>query len=120
MSSTPSLRDLKFESYDVGQNIKASKKLFKWTFYMNGNKQIVELFQSKISGKRKAMHNGNFLYEDMSYNVDFSYSFYIDKIYCNIIQIDDDRFEFRIMNRAFSILMEEGNIIITKKKINIV
>ncbi len=110
MSSLPSLRDLKFESYDVGQNIKASKKLYKWTFFMNGNKQIVELYQSKISGKRKVMHNGSFLYEDMSYNVDFSYSFYIDKVYCNVIQVDDDRFELRIINRAFSMLMEEGII----------
>lgn len=107
MSDFP-IKDLHFEALDVGQNIKSSKRLYKWRFYLNDCLHKVEVFQSKMSGKRKAVHNGNVLYEDKSYGVDFSFSFYIDKIFCNLIQIDSDRFELRILNRAFSMLIEEG------------
>lgn len=108
MSSTLPIRDLQFEASDIGKNIKTSKRLYKWIFFLNDKLQRVELFQSLVSGKRKANLNGNMIYEDISYNPDFSYSFYIEKIFCNLIQMDSDRFELRILNRPFSVLIEEG------------
>ena len=107
MSSLP-IRDLRFETTDVGQNIKSSKRLYKWSFYLKDNMHKIELFQSRVSGKRKIMHNGNFIFEDLSYSNDFSHSFNVEKYDCNLVQLDFDRFELRIMNRPFSNLIEEG------------
>ena len=84
---------------------------------MDNKIQIVDLYQSKVSGKRKVVYNGTIQYEDSSYKEDFSFTFNIDSVKANLIQISSDRFELRIMNRAFSMLMEEGYLYSKIRKI---
>ncbi len=45
--------------------------------------------------------------EDKAYKNDFTYSFKIDKNYFNVVQINNDKFEMRIDNRSFDILIQE-------------
>ena len=43
---------------DVGMTIKSSKKKFTWEFNLNGQKHIIALYDSKISGRRKVEADG--------------------------------------------------------------
>lgn len=64
------------------------------------------MFHSKLSGKKKLCLDANVVIEDKSYKSDFIYSFKIDKNYFNVAQVDD-KFDLRIDNRSFEMLMHE-------------
>lgn len=58
------------------------------------------------------------LIEKTEFSNDFSYSFPIDKSYCNIVQLGLDKMEFRIDNKSFMTLFEESNIYIILGKLS--
>jgi hypothetical protein len=60
-----------------------------------------------VSGKKKLCVDAQVICEDKSYKNDFTYSFKVDKNYLNVVQINSDKFEMRIDNRAFEILIQE-------------
>lgn len=60
-----------------------------------------------MSGKKKLCVDAQVICEDKSYKNDFTYSFKVDKNYLNVVQINSDKFEMRIDNRAFEILIQE-------------
>lgn len=74
---------------------------------LNGKYHKVEMFHSKVSGKKKLCVDAQSVSEDKSYKNDFTYSFKIDKNYFNCIQLSGDKYELRIDNRSFDILMQE-------------
>jgi hypothetical protein len=56
-----SFTNCKFDQQLVGKSIKGSKIKLKWEFEFRGKKNYVELFDSKLSGKRKIMANGHII-----------------------------------------------------------
>jgi len=54
MSFTPQY----FEIREVGKRIKSTKQQYIWRFQIDGKDVTVELFNSKMSNKKKVMVNG--------------------------------------------------------------
>lgn len=65
------------------------------------------MFHSKMSGKRKLTLDAQVITEQKGYGNEFQYSFKIDKNYFNVIQTNADKYEMRIDNRDFTVLMAE-------------
>ena len=86
---------------------KSSKKYYIWEFVISSKYHKVEMFHSKLSGKKKLVLDAGTLTESKSYSNEFTYSFKIDKNYFNIIQTASDKFDLRIDNRSFTIIMAE-------------
>jgi len=110
MSSLLEIRNLFRESREVGKTIKSSKKCYVWEFVLNGIRHKVEMFHSKISGKKKLVLDGKVLMESKSYSNEFTYSFKIDKNYFNVDQMGSDKFEMRIDNRSFSAMQNDNTL----------
>jgi hypothetical protein len=87
--------------------IPSSKKYFLWEFVLNGKYHKIELFHSKVSGKKKLALDAQTIQEHKGYSNDFTYSFKVDKNYFNVVQIASDKYEMRIDNRTFETLMQE-------------
>ena len=85
----------------------STKKYFVWEFVLNGKYHKVEMFHSKMSGKKKLCVDAQAISENKSYKNDFTYSFKIDKNYFNVIQLNSDKYEMRVDNRSFDILIQE-------------
>ena len=85
----------------------SSKKYYTWEFVLSSKYHKVEMFNSKLSGKKKLVLDSNVLTETKSYSYDFVYSFKIDKNYFNVVQTSSDKFEMRIDNRSFSEIQSE-------------
>ena len=110
MSSGLDIRNLHQESKEVGKTIKSSKKYFNWEFNIDSKFYKVEMFHSKISGKKKLILDKKILTEAKSYSNDFIYSFKIDKHYLNVDQIGSDNFVLRIDNRSFTVIQTEEKL----------
>ncbi|MCQ2818765.1 MAG: hypothetical protein MJ252_15980 [archaeon] len=52
-----------YTEQDVGSKIKSSKKHFIWEFTLNGTPQKIELFDSRISGRKRLLRNGEIIYQ---------------------------------------------------------
>ncbi|EGR34631.1 hypothetical protein IMG5_005530 [Ichthyophthirius multifiliis] len=48
---------------DVGKRVKMSKKKYVWTFSIDDQNHILEVFVSFASGKRKILHNKKLIYD---------------------------------------------------------
>ena len=102
-----SFKNLFHERREVGKTIKSTKIYYVWEMQINDSNHKIELFHSKVSGKKKLCLNAQVLNEDKSYSANFTYSFKLEKHYCNVVQIDADNFELRIDNKQFSLLAKE-------------
>lgn len=76
-----------------------------WEFVLNNKFHKIELFHSKVTGKKKLCLDAQQLVEDQGYQSSFTYSFKLDKHYFNIVQLSLDAFELKIDNRKFESLM---------------
>jgi hypothetical protein len=47
-----------FEVREVGKTIKSTKKQYIWRFHLDDKDITIELFNSKLSGKKKIIVNG--------------------------------------------------------------
>lgn len=108
MSTAIEITNLSHESKDVGKTIKSTKKYYVWEFFLNAKCYKVELFHSKISGKKKLVLNSKLLNLAKKYSNDFTYSFKIDKHYFNVDQMGSDNFELRIDNKSFTKIQTEN------------
>lgn len=48
-----------FKEEDVGRIVKGSKRKYTWQFSFNGGKHFIDLFESKMSGRRKVVADGD-------------------------------------------------------------
>ncbi len=55
--------DCRFEEKDVGKAFKSTKRKFRWDFKFDGNQHFVELYDSKLSGKKKVIADGKIVLE---------------------------------------------------------
>lgn len=53
------IANLKWEEKFVGKSIKSSKRKLIWEFEVSGRPYLVELYDSKLSGKKKVVANGS-------------------------------------------------------------
>jgi hypothetical protein len=109
------IKNLYHDEREVGKTFKryfsltiSSKKYYVWEFVLNNKLHKVEFFHSKVSGKKRVVLDSDMLIEKTEFSNDFSYSFPLDKSYCNIVQLGLDKMEFRIDNKSFSNLIEES------------
>ncbi len=55
--------DCRFEEKDVGKAFKSTKRKFRWEFKINGTTHYVELYDSKLSGKKKIIADNHIVLE---------------------------------------------------------
>lgn len=101
------MKNLFHERREVGKTIKSTKIYYVWEMCLDGKQHKVELFHSKVSGKKKVSLDAQVLTEDKSYSTEFNYSFKIEKHYINVIQLESDLFDLRIDNKQFSLIQNE-------------
>ena len=95
---------------------KSTKKHYTWEFNINEVHHKIEIYDSKISNKKKLICDGKTITQKYNEN-DFSYCFDIGKNSITIVKMGDG-FELRINNRIFSYLLEleKNKIFFNKKK----
>ena len=71
-----------------------------------------------MSGKKRVVSDGEMLIEKSEYSNEFSFSFGLDKSYCNIIQLGLDKMEFRIDNKSFSTISTEKTYELNDAKVS--
>ena len=63
MSLEEKLKNLVYVEEYIGKTIKISKKYFKWQFDYNFTTYLVEMFDSKLSGKKRVLIDGKVVKE---------------------------------------------------------
>jgi hypothetical protein len=64
MSTQPgeaSITNCKYDEFYVGRSIKSSKRKLRWEFEICGKSHYVELYDSKLSGKKKVVADGKII-----------------------------------------------------------
>jgi hypothetical protein len=56
------INNCKFQELLVGRSIKGTKRKLCWEFDVSGKKHNFELFDSKLSGKKKVVANGTIIF----------------------------------------------------------
>lgn len=79
--------------------LKSSRKQYIWEFQLNGEPQKIELFDSKLSGKKKVLKNG-IVECELVCDESFFRNFTLNGHNCTIIQCGDKN-ELRIDNQTF-------------------
>ena len=51
-----------FTEQAVGKAIKSSKMKFEWVFYLNGKRNVVQLFRSAMTGKMRVYLNNDMIH----------------------------------------------------------
>lgn len=97
MSAT--ITDLLYVERNVGGTFKSTKKQYIWEFSLNGERHKIEMFDSKLSGKKKVIKDG-IIECDTVCEESFFKNFSINGHNCTIIQCGDKN-ELRIDNQTF-------------------
>ena len=98
------IKNLSHVEQDVGKTIKSTKKHFIWEFLLDGKPHKIELYDSRLSGKKKLIKDGQ-VWKEVQEDIAFSKSFEIGKHSCTIIQ-HGDKYELRVDNQSFGHLMD--------------
>jgi hypothetical protein len=98
------IKNLSHVEQDVGKTIKSTKKHFIWEFLLDGKTHKIELYDSRLSGKKKLIKDGQ-VFKEVQEDIAFSKSFEIGKHSCTIIQ-HGDKYELRVDNQSFGHLMD--------------
>lgn len=101
------IKNMFFDRREVGRTVKSSKIYYVWEFVTNKRVCKVELFHSKVSGKKKLVLDGKVIMEDESFSADFSYSFKVEKLRCKLVQHSSKKFELTINSKLYNSLMED-------------
>jgi len=102
--TTLDIKNLTHLEKDVAKHIKSTKKQFIWEFVLDGKSHKIELFDSRLSGKKKVLKDGLILMQTEE-NVAFIKTFDVGKHNCTLIQ-HGDKYELRIDNQSFNHLMD--------------
>ncbi|CAG9319931.1 unnamed protein product [Blepharisma stoltei] len=98
-------KPLLHDSYNVGKHIKSSKKRFTWKFELDGQEHVVDLYVSKISGKRKVLVDGDIKIQAKKSAIYGSYPLKIGRHNLLINEQIDSVFDLQVDNCSF----EAGN-----------
>lgn len=84
-----------------------TKRYQLWEFVLDNQFNRIEMFHSVISGKKKLCLNNQVLVQEKKYSTHFNYAFRISSCNLEIYQIRADRYELRINNKPFELLLLE-------------
>lgn len=98
------IKNLNHFERDVAKHIKSTKKQFIWEFTLDGKLHKIELFDSRITGKKKVIKDGLILMQTED-EVAFIKTFDVGKHHCTLIQ-HGEKYELRIDNQSFNHLMD--------------
>jgi len=100
-----SITKCKFDERQVGKAIKSSKRRLRWEFEIKGKLHSVELYDSKLSGKKKVVANGATIFGPQVVRSLFTVSFYLDSTVVSLVQ-NGNSYECRVNNFPFNHLIE--------------
>lgn len=109
------IKELRFETHEIGEYIKATKAIFIWEFNLDDKKNKIELQHSRVKGKRTIILNGIELTSGWQYTYNYSYSFPMDKHYITVYQMTPNLYDLRIDNMSFYTLLNRQKMNITNK-----
>lgn len=93
---------LDFQKVNVGKRIKSTKVRYMWKFELDKKEFQIDLYMSKLSGKRTIMLNGNlYTNEKKSSAVYGNYPVKVGKRIAVVYEVYDNRFDLRIENISF-------------------
>ncbi len=95
------IENVTYERREVGKTIKSTKILNIWSFILEKKYHRIELYDSRISGRKKLVLDGQTLTDIEKEKSHFHYSFKIDLHYFTVLRKSDDEFDCRIDNRQF-------------------
>ena len=99
------LKNLIYKEENIGATIKQSKKYFQWGFDYKYESYKLEMYDSKLSGKKRIHYQGNLIKQVEDPINSFTHSLKIADLACIIIQYGD-KYELRIENQSFTHLHE--------------
>ena len=82
-----------------------TKKRYLWEFILDLQRHQIEMFHSRVSKKKKLVHNGNVICFEEAYKNNFEYFINLGKHRAQIIQLKSDKFELRIDNYNYDMLL---------------
>ncbi|OMJ71189.1 hypothetical protein SteCoe_30685 [Stentor coeruleus] len=97
-----SFKPISLEILNVGKLIKKSKKHFCWKFELDGNQLSLDLYSSRISGKRTIVLEGNKIIETKASGIGSKYEVPIPKHKVIIYEITNAHFDMQIDYKTFS------------------
>lgn len=97
-----SFKPISFEKFRVGKLIKSSKKRFCWKFELDGTGYTLDLFSSRISGKRTIILDGNKVVSTKTSGMGSTYQVPIQKHKVIIYEIGDTQYDLRVDNMPFA------------------
>lgn len=98
---------ISFEKFKVGKLIKRSKNKYTWKFEIEEELYTLDLFVSRMSGKRTVILNGIKLSTQKTSGLGSTYIVNIPKHKVIIYELGDNAFELRINNIAFKVSNNE-------------
>jgi hypothetical protein len=97
-----------FDKLSVGKRVKSTKKRFTWRFELNNREHQVDLYCSRISGKRKVLLDGDIRYESCALGgIGVTYPFRFEKSIIMVVQTGDCDFDLRIDNFSLAVLAKK-------------
>jgi hypothetical protein len=100
-----------FEERSVGKHLKFTKKRFTWKFEIDGKEYILDLFISRLTGKKKVRLNGDIKIESNTPLVlGGGFPLQIGSHRILVLLIADSTFDLRIDNTSFQSLYMRGNM----------
>ena len=103
-----SIKVLLFDKQSVGKRIKSSKKRFLWRFEIDGNQHQVDLYCSRLSGRRKLFFDGDLKHDTYTTGgIGASYPIRYGRHVFLIVQVGDCDYDLRIDNISFKEMLSK-------------
>ena len=78
-----------------------------WEFFLSGQHYKLDLWDSKISGKKVILNSKLLMHTQDLYSNNFLFKFFIGNIKFNIVQLGEDTYEMKIEGKKFKDLKLE-------------
>ena len=108
-------------TFNILLNKNSSNVLHTWEFALKGTPHKVELWDSRLSGKKKLAVDDEVIVQKNNSIAVFNYSFQLDSYYFNLVQLSDSEYDLKINDIFFKDIMiaeESGELKINTKNIN--
>ena len=91
---------IRYDANDIGEYFKESKTLHYWEFSLNRKTHKIELYHSRLSGKRRIYIDSKECVNQRNLFSEFSYSFILDKTYFNVVEVQTGGYDLRANNKS--------------------
>lgn len=99
---------ISFDKLNVGKHVKSTKKKFTWKFELNNQEHQVDMYCSRVTGRRKVLLNGDIRYESNALGgIGITYPFRFERSIIMVVQTGDCDFDLRIDNFSLELLAKK-------------